>query len=194
MESPGYHFQDIYKEYHPKILRYIEKLAGHAQAEDITQDVFLKVNQSLDQFKGKSKLSTWLYRIATHTAIDRFRASNRKSAIKSVAMPDVPNNEIQHGRIQTEIPSIDQQVIQKEMNECIREFIQRLPTDYKTVLLLSEYEGLKNREIAEILDISIDNVKIRLHRARMKLKEELNRGCEFYHDENNVLACDRKNE
>ena len=55
-----------------------------------------------------------------------------------------------------------------------------------------EFEGLKNKEIAEILDISVDNVKIRLHRARKKLKKELDQGCHFYHTEQNNFACDRK--
>lgn len=61
-----------------------------------------------------------------------------------------------------------------------------------TVLVLSELEGLTNKEIAEVLDISIENVKIRIYRARAKLKEVLNEGCDFYYNEQNILACDRK--
>jgi RNA polymerase sigma-70 factor (ECF subfamily) len=67
-----------------------------------------------------------------------------------------------------------------------------LPTAYKTVIVLSELEGLTNKEIAEILNISLDNAKIRLHRARAKLREVLNEACEFYYTEQNTLACDRK--
>jgi RNA polymerase sigma-70 factor (ECF subfamily) len=87
---------------------------------------------------------------------------------------------------------IDQTVIRKEMSECVKEFIDRLPSDYKTVMLLSELEGFKNREIADILQVSLNTVKIRLHRARVMLKKELNDGCTFYHSEQNTLACDRK--
>ena len=76
---------------------------------------------------------------------------------------------------------VDQTVILKEMNECVREFIYRLPSDYKAVILLSEFEGFKNKEIADILQISLDTVKIRLHRARASLKKELDDGCTFYH-------------
>jgi len=83
-------------------------------------------------------------------------------------------------------------VIQKEMRECINEYIDRMPSDYKTVIVLSDLEGLANKEIAEILDISLDNVKIRLHRARTKLKAVLNEACDFYYTDQNALACDRK--
>jgi RNA polymerase sigma-70 factor (ECF subfamily) len=78
------------------------------------------------------------------------------------------------------------------MSGCVREFIDKLPSDYKTVILLSELEGFKNTEIADVLQISLDTIKIRLHRARAKLKAVLNDGCDFYHNEQNFLACYRK--
>ena len=74
------------------------------------------------------------------------------------------------------------------MNACIREFIERLPPNYKMVMVLSELEGFKNDEIAEILGLSLDTVKIRLHRAREKLRKELEAGCSFYRDECDELG------
>lgn len=65
-------------------------------------------------------------------------------------------------------------------------------SDRKTVLVLSELEGLKNSDIAEILGISLHTVKIRLHRARDRLRKDLGSGCNFYRDERNEFACDRK--
>ncbi len=62
------------------------------------------------------------------------------------------------------------------------------------MLVLHELQGLKNREIAEVLDLSLDAVKIRLHRARVKLRAELNTGCDFSHDERNVFVCEEKDE
>ena len=70
--------------------------------------------------------------------------------------------------------------------------IDQLPETYRTVLLLSEEEGFKNREIAEILQVSLDNVKIRLHRAKSKLKVSLQNNCDFYLDERSEISCDRK--
>ena len=64
-------FNEVYEEFHPKILHYLSRLTNPHEAEDIAQEVFEKVNRSLRNFKGESKLSTWLYRIATNTAIDR---------------------------------------------------------------------------------------------------------------------------
>ncbi len=78
------------------------------------------------------------------------------------------------------------------MNECIRSFIEKLSPDYKAVIVLSELEGFKNKEITDILQISLDIVKIRLHRARANLKKELEANCSFYRDKRNILACDLK--
>lgn len=89
-------------------------------------------------------------------------------------------------------PVLDSLLIRKDMNECIRGIVDSLPGNYRTALVLSELEGLTNAEIAEVAGISLDTVKIRLHRARMRLKKELEAKCNFYHDERNELACDRK--
>ncbi|UCD77282.1 MAG: RNA polymerase sigma factor [Desulfobacterales bacterium] len=87
---------------------------------------------------------------------------------------------------------IDEKVISKEMSACVQEYVNRLPPDYRTVLILSELEQFKNWEIADILQITLENVKVRLHRARARLKQELDDGCDFYHDEEGTLACDRR--
>jgi RNA polymerase sigma-70 factor (ECF subfamily) len=78
------------------------------------------------------------------------------------------------------------------MSACIREVIDGLPVSYRSVLLLSEFDDLANAEIADVLDISLDTVKIRLHRARQALREALKCECHFYRDERNELMCDRK--
>lgn len=69
---------DIYCEYHARILRYLERLVGELEAEEVTQVVFEKVNKNLNSFKGESKLSTWIYRIATNTAMDKLKSSSFK--------------------------------------------------------------------------------------------------------------------
>jgi RNA polymerase sigma-70 factor (ECF subfamily) len=181
-------FKEVYREYHPKILHYISRLVSNDDAEDITQEVFEKVSRGLEGFKGKSKLSTWMYRIATNTALDRLRAPSFKRLTEDLTARE-EDKIVWTNHKKT---PIDQQLIRKEMSECVREYIDKLPADYKTVILLSELEGLKNNEIADILQVSLDTVKIRLHRARARLKKILDEACDFYHSEQNILACDRK--
>jgi len=187
-----YEFNSVYNEYYPMVLRYVSKIVGENEAEGVAQDVFDKINSGLAGFKGKSKLSTWIYRIATNTAIDRTRSASYKHAAKHIAIEDNGDNEPQSVPKGHKPPAADQLVIHKEMTECINEYIDTLSPDYKTVIVLSELEGLANKEIAEILDISLDNVKIRLHRARSKLKTALNKACDFYYNDQSTLACDRK--
>jgi RNA polymerase sigma-70 factor (ECF subfamily) len=185
-------FQEIYTEFQPRILQYLSRMLGPAEAEDVAQEVFEKVNRNLDRFKGRSKLSTWIYRIATNTAIDRLRSASFKHSSQQTELHETAETKAKNawtGQAQT---STDQKIIRREMSECIREFIDRLPPDYSTILILSEIEGFKNKEIAEILQISLENVKVRLHRARAGLKKQLDGGCDFYHNEEGTLACDRK--
>jgi len=77
----------------------------------------------------------------------------------------------------------------KEMNNCIRRYVQEISENYRTVFVLSEYEGLKNQEIADILSLTLDNVKIRLYRARTQLKKKMKEGCRISYDDNGIY-CD----
>jgi RNA polymerase sigma-70 factor (ECF subfamily) len=185
-------FQSICREFHPKILRYVSSMAGPDEAEDITQEVFEKVSRSLEGFEGWSKVSTWIYRIATNAALDRLKSPSRKRRVEGLESPEAAEAGERNVWTGQKKPRPDHALIRKEMNECIREFIERLPLDHKAVMVLSELEGFRNREIADILGISLDTVKIRLHRARAALKKELEEGCDFYRSEEDVLSCDRK--
>lgn len=89
--------------------------------------------------------------------------------------------------------SAEQQFVRNEMNECILGFIKKLPENYRTVLVLSEFEGLRNNEIAETLGVTLDTVKIRLHRARERLKEELVAKCDPSWVEENEFVPDMRN-
>jgi RNA polymerase sigma-70 factor (ECF subfamily) len=185
-------FNEIYEEFQPKILNYLSRLLGDQVAEDTVQEVFAKVSRGLDSFKGQSKLSTWVYRIATNTAIDTLRSPAYRHASGQTSLEGCAAVESNTSRLgQTDRP-IDQKVIRKEMSECVQEYVDRLAPAHRTVLVLSELEGFKNREIADILQISLENVKVRLHRARDRLKKELDDGCIFYHNDEGTLACDRK--
>jgi RNA polymerase sigma-70 factor (ECF subfamily) len=185
-------FSDIYSEFYPKITHYLTRLVGEHEAEDVAQIVFEKVNTNLSTFKGESKVSTWVFKIATNAALDRLKSPSYKRTPSGPLAP-VPLQTVENIEMAFSKPtSPDQKVIRDEMSDCVREFVDRLQTDYRTILVLNELEGFTNTEIADILQISVDAAKIRLHRARAKLKKELEKGCDFYHDERSELACDRK--
>ncbi len=192
MEHDALDFQQIYDEVHPKILRYMARLAGEAEAEDLTQEVFMKVNRGLEEFRGESQLSTWIYRIATNTGIDRLRDCpvHQGSTIElSDDLIEIEDREMWTGE---RALSVEQQLVRQQMNDCIRNFIHQLPEHYRTVLILSELEGIKNQEIATILGITLETVKIRLHRARAKLRHELEAHCEAYWVEENEFVPNLK--
>jgi hypothetical protein len=86
----------------------------------------------------------------------------------------------------------EQTLVRREVSDCLGRYIARLPASYRSVLILSEQEGLTNQKIADALGVTVDTVKIRLHRARARLRKELGSGCALYRDERNELACKPK--
>jgi RNA polymerase sigma-70 factor (ECF subfamily) len=197
MSSAVPEFQSIHDTFRPRILRYLTRFVGEDEAEDLTQTVMVKVSKGLRKFRGDAALSTWIYRIATNTARDKLRTPATKWAAQQLDSAENqsargPDSERQNLVPEKQAPSAQATMIRKEMSDCIREFMDLLPESYKTVLVLSELEQLKNSEIAEILGISLETVKIRLHRAREKFRKELGTACTFFRDERNEFACDRK--
>jgi RNA polymerase sigma-70 factor (ECF subfamily) len=193
MKQGAQDFQSIYASYHPRIFRYLTRLVGQSEAEDLTQEVFLRVNRGLPDFKGDAKLSTWIYRIATNIATDRIRS---RSSQKSRSAKLVPLDEqLIEERVDLEgdrKPSLEKQAMREEMSACVQDYISSLPESYRVPVTLSEIGGLTNKEIAEALGLKLETVKIRLHRGRAKLKEKLESGCNFDRDEEDILVCDPK--
>ncbi|MEW5938380.1 MAG: RNA polymerase sigma factor [Chloroflexota bacterium] len=176
MNASELDFQTIYDAYQPKILRYLSRFIGESEAEDLTQDTLVKVHQSLGGFRGEAQLSTWIYRVATNVALDRMR----QPSFRRVEQASVSDEIVEAKISERQKPPIEKALIRNEMNDCIRGYVEKLPDDYRVALVLSEYEGIKNSEIAEILGVTLETVKIRLHRAKAKLKEVLEANCELY--------------
>jgi RNA polymerase sigma-70 factor (ECF subfamily) len=179
--APALEFNTVYAAFYARILRYLTRLVGPEEAEDVSQEVFSKISRSLAEFRGEA-LSSWVYRIATNAATDRMRRTAARPSITEdddVALPDTAD-------------SAEQQVIRSEMSECVRDLTNELPDSYRTVLVLSEIEGLKDAEIAEVVGATVQAVKIRLHRARSRLRQIMEDRCRFYRDRDNTLLCDRR--
>ena len=194
MSDSEHDFGRIYAEYQPRIRRYVARMVGEHEAEDLTQTVFFKVSQALKDFRGESSLSTWIYRIAANAVADWMGSPSVRRAVQWVPLEDPCDGDLaehvteEHGGL----PLADQVLVRREMNRCIRQVVEGLPEHYRAVIALSEFDGLKNAEIAETLGVSVDNVKIRLHRARGMLRRAMENSCDLYRDERIGLACDAK--
>lgn len=175
-------FQRVYDEFQPRIRRYLARLAGPGEADDLTQETFARVNQTLAGFRGEAALSTWIYRIATNVALDRARTPGFRLQARA-AEPDAV------AELGT-APAVEQDIARREMSECVRGYVDQLPPDYRMVVVLSELEELPDRKIAEVLGVSLEAAKIRLHRARARLRQMLEQGCDFARDERNELICE----
>jgi RNA polymerase sigma-70 factor (ECF subfamily) len=179
MDNEELDFQKLYTEFHPRIFRYLVGLVGEFDAEDLAQAVFIKVNQALSTFRGESRISTWIYRIATNAAYDRLRQSSFRLTASQDPNDDTDFDEVVDQDLWSSesIPSIETSLHNKQRDECFCSFIESLPENYRLVVALSQLEDFTAREIAEILGLSVDVVKIRLHRGRVKLLEELKTRC-----------------
>lgn len=177
-------FEDVANELSSPLRRYLERLAGnHATAEDLLQETLVKVARGLPGFEGRSSVKTWAFSIATHVATDHFRrpaSQTRIVDIDEVTEPEAPD------------PDIGDRLVIDEMSACVRGVIDGLPGDYRTALVLHDLEGLTAAQVAEVAGCSLANAKIRIHRARNRLKDALDDECNFYRDDEDVFRCDRK--
>ncbi|MCX5853803.1 MAG: RNA polymerase sigma factor [Deltaproteobacteria bacterium] len=180
-------FQKIHGEFRPRIFNYLSGMVGKNHAEDLTQIVFEKVSRSLDNFRGESSIATWIYRIATNVALDHGRSASTRRT--TVSLDDVDVNCRRNVLSDEKLHDAEKGLMRRDMNVCIYRIMKRMPESERVVVLLSEFEGMKNREIADILDLSLDAVKIRLHRARARLKKDIGSECTLYRDERNELVC-----
>jgi RNA polymerase sigma-70 factor (ECF subfamily) len=159
-------------EYQNKIYRLARRMTETDEdAEDVLQEAFIKAFRSLSGFKGKSKFSTWLYRITVNLALMKLR----RKKIDSVSL-DKPIS-TGEGEVQREIEdeSLDplEELIESESMGILDKAIDELPNAYRAVFVLRHVEGLSTEETAKILGISVPAVKSRLHRTRLTLKEKL---------------------
>ena len=177
----------IFKGDYNRIFRYIMNMIQDvAEAEDLTQETFLRAFRSRNSLRDEGAKTTWLYRIATHVCYDRLRKYTRRAPMESEA--DLDEMDV----AEPDAPSLQKIIEQDEMSSCVQSYLNHLSDSYRAVILLHDMHNQTSPEIARLLGESLDTVKIRLHRARLKLKAALNDGCAFSYDENNVLTCDSK--
>ena len=168
-------FEELVRRYDRNVFRIAQHITQNREdAEDVVQDAFLKAYENLGQFQGQSKFYTWLVRIAVNEALMKLR---RRRPERTVSLDQ--DVETEEDSIPREVadwsPNPEQFYNQSELREILTKTIQGLPASFRTVFVLRDVEGLSTEETAEALDLSIPAVKSRLLRARLQLRERLNR-------------------
>ena len=167
-------FDELVRRYRDKVYRLSYKILRHEEdAAEALQDAFLSAYRGLPRFKAESSFSTWLYRIATNASLMKYR----KRREGHVSLEQSQSGE--DGAEPLQVPDWSTQPLQElldsETREVMEEGIQRLPEELRTVFVLRDIQELSNAEVAEILGLTVAAVKSRLHRARIALRNRLNR-------------------
>lgn len=152
---------------------------NNEEAEDITQEVFVKVFNGLKKFDQQSAFSTWVYRIATNSALDAFDKIKKHSKNTSAVSSKTDREDaVDALTLQASpMPGPEEKVVQAELRECIHRVLKTLELDHRRVLLLRDFEDLSYEEIADVLQAKLSAVKMRIHRARLAFQEVFNQFC-----------------
>jgi RNA polymerase sigma-70 factor (ECF subfamily) len=157
-------------------------LSDRGEAEDVAQDVFLTVFKSIDSFRGDSKLSTWLYRIATNHCKNRIKYLDRRARGKKTELDDLSEAErLESGSMSasSQVARPDQQAEANQMERIMRRAIGELDEDQRELVILRDVENLSYEEIQEITGLPEGTVKSRLHRARLQLAKAVRSATEL---------------
>ncbi len=165
-------FEQLLLNHGGQVLAVTRRILGNEEdARDATQDAFLQAFKAIDRFEGQSKLSTWLHRIAVNAALMKLRRQKRHPEISmEQLLPKFKSDGHATELVGAWAPTAAEQLASKETRALVRQKIEQLPDDYRTVLLLRDIEELDTQQTAEILQISNGAVKTRLHRARQALR------------------------
>jgi RNA polymerase sigma-70 factor, ECF subfamily len=170
-------FRQLVLEHQARVFSLLVRMIGNAsEAEDLMQEVFIQVFKAIDSFRGDSKLSTWLYRIAANTCKNRMKYLNRRSYSKTDALdPDTEGAAASaSGQVLGQrVPAPDRLLEGIELDAIVQQAISTLDEDHKLLVILRDMQELSYEEICEVTGLNEGTVKSRLHRARMALKEKL---------------------
>src|SRR3989339_212569 len=176
-------FEQVYQENKEKIFRLCFKYTGSgAEAEDITQEAFIRAYKNFENFRNEAGIFSWLYRIAINLCNEKNRARRRHRErnieVVSIDAPRLGAGDAENRQQQfadNSEPKLVDSLIEKEMQELVRRETAKLPEKYSEVIILKELEDMPYDEIAKILNIPVDTVGVRLIRGRKLLKNNLKR-------------------
>jgi len=158
---------ELFRRYGTPVLRYADRMLGNrAEAEEVAQEVFLKLITRVDQYDGRASVASWLFAIAANASRDRLRRSARRSAVSLEAVAEVA----------TDDPLADEALAVRERRDLVRKALAALSPDQREALVLARYHGLPYAEVAKALAISEGAVKTRIFRAMEKLRDVVSQG------------------
>jgi len=180
MPSPA--FPGLVRELAEPLRRYFQRMVGNrGTADDLLQETLLRMARAYPGFGGRSSAKTWAFSIAMRVTADHFRAPEQRVQIVDLD---------EHMVVPDDGGAVDERLVVDEMNACVRRVIDSLPEVYRAALVLHDLEGVTAQQVAEINGCSVATAKIRIHRARARLRTALNKACEFYRDGEGVFRCD----
>lgn len=144
-----------------------------ADAEDLAQDVFLEIFRNAQNFRGDSKLSTWLYRIATNRSLNLIRSNKRKRFFQSIEETFTGGRNRASEISENRGDQPDQSITDQQRSDILHRAIDQLPEKQRIAFILNKYEDLSYQQIAEIMEISLASVESLIHRAKKNLQEQL---------------------
>ncbi len=159
-------FELLMRRYNQRLFRVVRGLVDAAEAEDVLQDAWVRAFEHLPSFRGEARLSTWLARIAVHEALSRIKRGRRFVVLAPEAEQSLPASEL---------GDPERMTASGELRAVLESVVGAMPSSYRAVFLLREVEGLSTAETADTLEISEEVVKVRLHRAKARLRADLDR-------------------
>ena len=165
-------FDLLVKKYQHKVLTVVGRyISDHSEAQDVTQEAFIKAYRALPKFRGDSAFYTWIYRIAINTAKNYLVSRGRRPPDSDI---DVADGELfETGQRLRDVNSPEAQLLSDEIQRTVRQALDELSEDLRAAITLREFEGLSYEEIAEILACPVGTVRSRIFRAREAIDEKL---------------------
>ncbi|MGE5474974.1 MAG: RNA polymerase sigma factor [Ignavibacteriales bacterium] len=173
-------FEELIKKYESRVFNITFRILGnHSEAEDISQDILVKVFKYIKGFKEQSSFYTWLYRITVNECMDVIN-KRKKAVVYSIDAPiETENDEIAR-EIKDNSESVEEKAERNELRKYLAEAINSLSSEHKTVIVLRDVQGFSYEEIAEIIKCPPGTVKSRINRARCELKDMLMQNRELF--------------
>ena len=167
-------FGELVRRYEAKARRYVYRFfRDTGVAEDIAQEVFLRIFRSADRYEPSGRFSTYFYRIAANLCYDRLRMLKRRGSTVQNTVDNVSLDQTENADVRPRFDAPDRGVERSEERALVRGAIEALPPALSQIVALRELEGLRYKEIAAALGVRVNEVKVRLHRARKLLRKEL---------------------